>query len=191
MRFTLLAVAAGAAIGVLAGRRSRPVAGRPLRLWTLLAGGLVLQVLVGRVDVAAPTLLVASYGLLLAFAAANVATVGMWMVATGIAANLVAIALNAGMPVRPEALVAAGLADPGRADEVRLAAKHHLERPSDRLPWLGDVIPLPALGEVVSFGDVVMAVGTANVVARLLAPAPRRLHSARRRSATQVARTGR
>lgn len=162
---------------------------RPLRLWPLLGAGLFLQLLVGRVDGAAFGLLVASYTLLFAFAAANVATVGMWMVATGVALNLAAIALNAGMPVRPDALVAAGLADHGRAGEVRLAAKHHLERPSDRLPALGDIIGVRALGEVVSFGDVVMAVGAANVVARLLAPAPRRAHSARRRSGA-LARAG-
>jgi hypothetical protein len=189
MRFTLLAMAAGAAIGLLAGGRRRSMAGQSLRMWPLLGAGLALQLLVGRIDGAEYALLVASYVCLLAFAAANVAVVGMWMVATGVAVNLAAIALNAGMPVRPDALVAAGLAEPGRAGDVRLAAKHHLERPSDRLPLLGDIIPVQPLGEVVSFGDVVMAVGAANVVARLLAPAPRRVHSARRRRPTEFARS--
>lgn len=189
MRFTLLAVAAGAAIGLVAGGRPRAMAGRSLRWWPLLGAGLGLQALVGIFDGAAFPLLVASYAFLLAFAAANVAIVGMWMVATGVAMNLAAIALNAGMPVRADALVAAGLADPGRAGEVGLAAKHHLERPSDRLPALGDIIPVAPLGEVVSFGDVVMAVGAANVVARMLAPAPRRAHSARRRGPAAFARS--
>lgn len=223
MRFTLLAVAAGAVIGLLAGdrrpgptapgwsahdarrhgdrlapvrrwigapgERRRSPAVRPLRGWPLLGAGLALQLLVGRVDGAAYLLLVASFVLLIAFAAANVTMVGMWMVATGVAMNLAAIALNAGMPVRSDALVAAGLAGEGQAGQVVLAAKHHLERPSDRLPALGDIIPVRALGEVVSFGDVVMAVGAANVVARLLAPAPRRAHSARRRRTPQFART--
>lgn len=189
MRFTLLAVAAGAALGMLAGGRLRAMAGRSLRMWPLLLAGLGLQALVGRVDGAAYPLVVASYALLLGFAVANVATVGMWMVATGIAMNLAAISLNGGMPVRPDALVAAGLADADRVGEVRLGAKYHLERPSERVPVLGDIIPVPALGEVVSFGDVVMAVGAADVVARMLAPAPRRAHSAKRRRTLRVART--
>ncbi|MGI8684211.1 MAG: DUF5317 family protein [Acidimicrobiales bacterium] len=182
-------MAADSPIGRAAAARPRSMAVRPLRMWPLLGAGLALQVLVGRVDGAEFASLVASYALLLAFAVANVATVGMWMVATGVAMNLAAIALNAGMPVRAEALVAAGLADHGRAGDVRLAAKHHLERPSDRVRALGDIIPVRALGEVVSFGDVVLAVGAANVVARLLAPAPRRIHSARRRRTAQFART--
>lgn len=176
MPFTILAVVAGAGIALLAGGRPRFLAGRTLRMWPLLAAGLVLQGLSGRLDDRGTIgWLLASYALLLAFAAANVSTVGMWLVATGVAMNLAAIALNAGMPVRPTALVASGLAEPGRAGEVRLAAKHHLARPSDRLAVLGDIIPVAPLGEVVSFGDVVMAVGTADVVAHLLArPAGRR-----------------
>lgn len=170
----MLAVAAGVAVGLATGGRPRFLAHRRLRLWGLLAAGVALQVLAPSAGGATVGLLLASYGLLLAFAAANVVVVGMWLVATGIALNLAAIALNGGMPVRPSALVAAGLTEPGRADEVALAAKHHLEGPSDRLVALGDVIPVRSLGEVVSFGDVVMAVGVADVVARLLAPPPGR-----------------
>lgn len=192
MRFTILAVAAGVGFGFLAGGRPRFLAERTMRIWPLLAAGLALQVLADRLhgDVAT-LLLVASYAMLLAFAAVNVATVGMWLVATGIALNLAVIGLNAGMPVRAGALVAAGLAQPGRAGEVSLAAKHHLERPSDRLAVLGDIIPVAPLGEVLSFGDMVMAVGTANVVARLLAPpAGRRARATSRPPPVEAAPTG-
>lgn len=191
MRFTLLAVAAGIGIGLLARGRARRTTAPPLRLWALLVGGLALQIASANLDHdrVVPVLL-AGYVLLLGFAALNVRTVGMWLVATGIALNLAAIAVNDGMPVRPGALVAAGLAEPGRVDELRLAAKHHLERPSDRAPALGDIIPVAPLGEVVSFGDVVLAMGTANVVARLLAPRPRPgAHAARRRAAGDRATT--
>lgn len=191
MRFTLLAVAAGASAGLLARGRARRTKAPPLRMWVLLVGGLALQVASASLDDdRVVPVLVAGYVLLLAFAAVNLRTVGMWMVGTGIALNTAAIAVNDGMPVRPRALVAAGLAEPGRVDELRLGAKHHLERPSEPAPVLGDIIPLRPLGEVVSFGDVIMAVGTANVVARLLAP-PRRpgAHAARRRP--PAGRTGR
>lgn len=171
MRFTILAVATGAAIGVLAGGRLRFLAQRTLRMWPLLGAGLVLQVVAGTAGGGAGTgLLLASFAALLAFAVANLATVGMWLVGSGIALNLAVIGLNDGMPVRPSALVKAGVAEPGRTADVRLSAKHHLERPSDRLVALADIIPVAPLREVLSFGDLVMAVGTADVVANLLAP---------------------
>ncbi|HET7488371.1 MAG TPA: DUF5317 family protein [Acidimicrobiales bacterium] len=170
MRFTLLAVATGVVAGLLTGGRFRNLSFRRLRLWPLLLGGVALQALALRAGGPSTALLLASYALLLAFAAANVIVVGMWLVATGIALNLAVVAVNGGMPVRPAALVAAGLAERGRPGEVVLSGKHHLERPSDRLVPIDDRIPVPLLGEVASAGDVVMAVGVADVVARLLAP---------------------
>ena len=171
MRFTLLAVAAGLGIGLVAGGRLAHLGSRNLRLWPLLSGGLAAQALSTQVaGDASFALLLASYGLLLAFAAANVALVGMWLVATGIAMNLVVIALNGGMPVRESALRSAGALGPGVPVEIDTASKHHLERPSDRLVVLGDIIPVEPLGEVVSFGDVAMAVGVADVVVNLLRP---------------------
>ena len=171
MRFTLVAAAVGLGIGALAGGRLRFLGERTLRLWPLLAAGLVLQPLSGRADGGTQTvLLVGSYVLLVAFALANVAVVGMWLVAAGIGLNLAVIAVNGGMPVRPSALRAAGLAEAGRSAVVELPAKHHLERPSDRLVVLGDILPVRPLREVVSFGDVVLAVGVADVAAHLLRP---------------------
>lgn len=169
MRFTLLAVAAGLGIGLIAGGRLAHLGSRDLRLWPLLVGGLAAQVVSTQLaGDASFALLLASYGLLVAFAAANVVLVGMWLVAMGIAMNLVVIALNGGMPVRESALRSAGAVGPGVPVEIDTASKHHLERPSDRLVVLGDIIPVEPLGEVVSFGDVVMAVGVADVVVNLL-----------------------
>lgn len=169
MRFTLLAVATGLGIGLLAGGRLAHLGSRDLRRWPLLVAGLAAQLasapLSGDASFAA---LLASYGLLVAFAVANVVLVGMWLVATGIAMNLVVIAVNGGMPVRESALRSAGAVGPGLPVEVDTESKHHLEGPSDRLVVLGDIIPVEPLGEVVSFGDVVMAVGVADVVVNLL-----------------------
>lgn len=171
MRFTILAAALGVGIGLLVGGRLRFMAQKTLRMWPLLGAGLGLQVGASAVGGGAGTgLLLASFAALLAFSVANLATVGMWLVGGGIALNLAVIGLNGGMPVRPSALVRAGVAEPGRAADVRLSAKHHLERPSDRLVVLADVIPVAPLREVLSFGDLVMAVGTADVVVHLLAP---------------------
>lgn len=171
MRFTLLAAAVGLGIGALAGGRLRFLGERTLRLWPVLAAGLALQPLSGRAGGGAQTvLIVGSYVLLVAFALGNVAVVGMWLVAAGIGLNLAVIAVNGGMPVRPSALRAAGLVEAGRSAGVALPAKHHLERPSDRLVVLADILPVRPLREVVSFGDVVLAVGVADVVAHLLRP---------------------
>ena len=171
MRFTLLAVAAGLGIGLLAGGRLSHLGSRNLRLWPLLIGGLAAQILSAQLDGDTSfALLLASYGLLLAFAAANVVLVGMWLVAMGIAVNLVVIAVNGGMPVRESALRSAGAVESGVPVVIDTASKHHLQRPSDRLVFLGDIIPVEPLGEVVSFGDVVMAVGVADVVVNLLRP---------------------
>ena len=171
MRFTLVAVATGLAIGVLAGGRPRHLAHRGLRLWPLLLAALGLQAVAVRLE--SPTglvLLLCSYALLLAFAAGNVTLVGMWLVALGIGLNLVAIAVNGGMPVSRSALVAAGIADAHAVDAVPIEGKRHLQRPSDRLLAISDVIPVPPLREVVSFGDVAMGVGVADVLVHLLRP---------------------
>lgn len=182
MRFTALALAGGLAVGLLAGGRPQFAATRTLRWWPALLAGMGAQAVAGWAGGRAGAgLLVASYVLLLVFAVANVATVGMWMVATGIAMNLAVIAVNDGMPVRPAALVAAGVAEPDEVGALDLGSKHHLERPSDRLVALGDVIPVAPLREVLSFGDVVMAVGAADVLAHLLAPSPRRRSRSGRR----------
>jgi hypothetical protein len=64
-----------------------------------------------------------------------------------------------------------------RAWKARLGleGKHHLERSSDRLLFLADVIPARPFRAVVSFGDVAMTVGVANVIVHLMQPAPARV----------------
>lgn len=175
MRFTMVAVAAGLLIGHLGGGRLEHIGDRSFRFWPVLAAGVVLQAVSGPTGgEAGGALLLASYGLLLAFAAANVLRVGMWMVALGIALNFLVIAVNGGMPVRPTALVAAGVVEPGQLAAVSFEGKRHLERPSDRLLVLSDAVPVRALREVVSFGDVALAVGVADVVVHLMRPPRRR-----------------
>jgi hypothetical protein len=117
---------------------------------------------------------VASYVALVAFAAANLRHVGMGVALVGLSLNTLVILVNGGMPVRPGAVAAVGL-DPAQLDAADLGAKRHLEGPDDQLAFLGDVLPLRPLREVVSVGDVVLAGGVAIVLFRLLrprAPAP-------------------
>jgi hypothetical protein len=175
MRFTVVAVAAGVLIGLATGGGFRHLAGRSLRSWSLLFSGLALQAVGSTMESKLGlALVVTSYGLLVAFALANASMVGMWLVALGIALNLVVIAVNGGMPVRPSAVVVAGIADSTELEVIDLGPKRHIERPTDRLTGLGDVIPVRPLSEVLSFGDVMMNVGVANVLAHLLRPSRRR-----------------
>ncbi|MDQ3679754.1 MAG: DUF5317 domain-containing protein [Actinomycetota bacterium] len=171
MRFTLLAVAAGMLIGVLTGGRPRNLGHRTFRLTPLLVAGVVLQVVgAGLRSPTGVAVVLLSYLLLLGFAVGNASIVAMWLVALGVGLNLLVIAVNAGMPVRPSALVAAGVAEPYEVHDLDLGGKRHLERPSDRLTFIADIFPVPPLAEVLSFGDICLDVGVANVIVHLMRP---------------------
>lgn len=175
MAFTIVALAAGLAAGIVAGGRPSNATLRPLRAVGALAAAVVLQVLPALVDVddgLGLACILGSYGLLVGFALVNVRLVGMPVVLVGLVCNAVAIGANAGMPVRVEAL---RQVDPAltaaQLDELDLGAKRHLEDGDDVLTFLGDVVPVRPLGQVLSFGDLILAVGLADVTFRLLKPA--------------------
>jgi hypothetical protein len=163
MALTVLALLVGGLIGLCTGGRPRYVAQHHVRAWWLLILGVALQIAAARLDVggqaAGNSAVVLGYICLLTFAAFNRSLVGMGIVAVGLAANALVIGINGGMPVRAAAVAAA------RVDYGRL---HHPEGPGDRLRWLGDAIPARQLHLVVSFGDLILAVGVADVVAHLL-----------------------
>jgi hypothetical protein len=169
--FTLVAVAVGLLLGLAARGRPRFVADHPIRGMALLVAGLLLQVFGTLVDLggAANLAILGSYALLVGFAVVNVRLVGMAIVTLGLAANFVVIAVNGGMPVRAQAIISAGAA-PADLPHLHYGTKRHLERASDRLTFLADVVPVPPLREVLSFGDLVMAVGVADVIFHLLQP---------------------
>lgn len=123
----------------------------------------------------AVALLLCSYAALLGFAAVNLRLVGMAVVALGLGLNTVVILANVGMPVDPAAVVATGLAAPEELASLDLGPSRQWQSDGDPLAVLGDVVPVAPLGEVVSFGDLILAAGLANVAFRLLRPAgPRR-----------------
>ena len=127
-----------------------------VRIWWLLFIGFGLQAVAlflpsDRHDLAV-TLILASYVPLLLFVWLNRRMAGMWIAGIGILMNFTVIALNAGMPVMLEAIEVAG--GGGIPD---LGARHVVMTDATRLPFLGDVIPLPA--NVISIGDVFLAIG--------------------------------
>ena len=174
MGFTIVAVVVGLVVGLALGGRPRHLGERPFRAWPLLAAGLVVQAISTQVGGGAGfALLLASYVLLVAFAAANAHIVGMVLIGLGLGLNALTIAVNHGMPVRTSAIVAAHIAKPGEDVGLDGRGKRHLERRSDRLMPISDIIPVRELRQVLSFGDLVLSVGVADVMVHLLKP-PRR-----------------
>ena len=108
----------------------------------------------------------------LAFAFRNIRLAGMAVVSVGIIANLAPLVLNGATPVRPEALVEAGMVDAADLEQVTLPGPYELSDADTSLASLGDTIPLSFSKQVVSFGDLIILVGIANVLANL--PARRR-----------------
>lgn len=172
---TGLALVTGAVIGLAAGGRPRFVVHHRIRAWWLVLLGFGLQVATDHLNVGGwgTAMVLVGAVALLAFAALNPGLVGIGVVAVGVAANALVIAVDNGMPVRTSAVVAAQLATAAQAPTLNYGYRHHEQRPSDRLIPLTDIIPVPPFREVVSFGDLILAVGVSATIARLLQPAPR------------------
>ena len=128
------------------------------------------SVAVEHLDLPAPGwIALGSLVMALAFAFRNIRLAGMAVVSVGIIANLVPLVLNGATPVRPEALVEAGMVDAADLDRVTLSGPYELSDADTSLASLGDTIPLSFAKQVVSFGDLIILVGIADVLANLLA----------------------
>ena len=152
-------------ISLLRGGRLANLADIRLRLWWLLLLAFAMQAAADRLpnrswaDETAVGLVLGSYVLLVIMVFFNRDSPGMWLAGLGVLMNFTVIALNGGMPVLAEAAkVASGFTiEPnivGSAKHVPLDASTHL-------PFLADVIPIhfAGQGQVISMGDVFLAVG--------------------------------
>lgn len=167
----MVAAVVGALLGWATGGRLGNVGRHPLRAVPLLGAGVVLPVLaeLDAFDAVSLGLVLGSMACLLVFCGLNLRLVGMGVVAVGLALNALVMTLNGAMPVRTTALVRAGVADDaGDARGLDLGARRRLERPDDRAAVLGDVLPVAPLRQVLSFGDLVVAAGTTDVVVHLM-----------------------
>ncbi|HZP31584.1 MAG TPA: DUF5317 domain-containing protein [Acidimicrobiia bacterium] len=134
-------------------------------VWLLL-GGLAVQIAVTFAGIPKHLydslgfgLIMGSYVLILAFCLVNIGIRGIGLITIGVAMNALVIGLNQGMPTRDQPVTTASgrhIRKPIEAD-----VKHRPERSSDLLPFLGDIIWLPAPfdDEAISFGDLILAVG--------------------------------
>ena len=112
-------------------------------------------------------LLIASYGLLIAFAWINRRLPAVWLVIAGLAMNLLVIGVNSGMPVSASALEIADAPADGLVGAGTV--KHHLMGPDDMLTPLADVIGIPPpIAAVISIGDVLLYAGLAILVVMVM-----------------------
>jgi hypothetical protein len=156
MRFILATILLAFVLGLVAGGRPSGLSSLKVR-WTPAAlVGLLLQLAPVPGRVWPLVLLFVSFALLTAFAIVNlrVRVPGFVLITVGILMNFTVIAVNHGMPVSRDALVASHQEETLPVLERHAGAKHHLAGPDDRLMFLADVIPLPPLEQVVSLGDV-------------------------------------
>src|SRR6185369_8321886 len=131
-----------------------------VRKWPLGALGLAFAVLPWIGDPSRTTALVAiGWALLIAFAIFNWRLTGMSIVAIGLACNLAVLLANQAMPVRAESVVRAGIADEASVATAQLGPARRLAEPGDRLEPLTAIVPLSALGMVVTFGDLIALFG--------------------------------
>ena len=143
-------------IALLRGGRLSNLAEVRLRWWWLLLIGLAMQLAANVISTdVAVWLILGSYVVLILVVAANRKQEGMWLAGIGILMNFSVIALNQGMPVLPEAAVLAG-AD---STDLLLDAKHVILDSSSKLVFFTDIIPIRFLRQVISMGDVFLAVG--------------------------------
>lgn len=154
------------AMAVLRGGRLVNLGDIELRAWWLLFIALGLQLGTGFLpqrewsEWAGLTMVLFSFGLLMILVMLNRSKPGMWIAGIGVLMNFVVIAANGGMPVLAGAAeVASGftVSDP----DLSGTFKHVLLDESSRLTFFADVIPLRlvGIGEVISLGDIFLALG--------------------------------
>lgn len=167
----LSAIVLALIVGALAGGSFPRIADLRLRWSLLLAVALGLRLLVGvsreiaiLPEIPAGAAVLAAYGLILAWLWFNWRVPGLQIAAVGIGANLLAVLVNQGqMPIWSAAYFSAGFTEADLAND----AFHFLLRTDSIAGFVaagglfGDVIPLPIpyIRDVISIGDVLLALG--------------------------------
>lgn len=165
MILAAVALVCAVLIGFASGGRLRRLAELRLRHRRLVLVALAAQLAGALVGGPSYRLgLVVSVVVALAFLLANRSVQGVALVALGLLSNALVVGLNGAMPVRPEASGRAGVSTQPLLDGSD--PRHELADEGTRLPWLGDVIPLPLpyRPQVVSPGDLLIAAGLAELV---------------------------
>ena len=153
-------------IAILRGGRLVNLGDIELKAWWLLLVSLGLQLGTRWLpdetwsETAGVVMVLASFSLLMVLVILNRSKPGMWIAGLGVLMNFTVIAFNGGMPVLAGAAeVASGftVAEP----DISGSFKHVLLDETSRLVFFADVIPirLVRFGEVISLGDIFIALG--------------------------------
>ena len=166
MKLILATLLVALLVGFLLGGRLSNLSGLRIRWAPLALVGFAMQ-LVNPPGNWPLFMLLGSFVLLSIFAIVNIRTTGFALILIGVAMNFTVIAVNGGMPVSKQALIASGQADTlaDLANDADSYVKHHLADGDDRLLFLGDVIALPPpIAQAVSIGDFYTYGGVAVVI---------------------------
>jgi hypothetical protein len=170
----LVAVALGAAL--LRGGSLESLAKTSFRRNPLLFAGLGLQVGAGfwspewLTGGAALSVVLASNALVAAWLLFNLRLPGLALALGGLLLNVTVISLNGAMPVSQGAI-----ADARVENSLQDAGlKHEPMNDATALGFLGDVLVVPYLREILSIGDVLLALGIAYLAYRCAEPRARR-----------------
>ena len=168
MSLSLIAALVVALIAGLArGGSLESLAQTRLRWTLLLAEGLAIQVFfdiwnpAGLTKTGALGVLLFSNLAVATFLFLNRAIPGMLLIGAGLVLNSIVITANQAMPVSPGAASSAGLEPPAKLEDD---LKHERLDSETKLSWLADVIPVPGLQEILSLGDIALALGVGRVV---------------------------
>lgn len=154
------------AIAVMRGGRLVNLGDIELRAWWLLFLALGLQFGTGLLPNEESwawlgvTMVLVSYALIMVMVVLNRSKPGMGITALGVLMNFVVIAVNGGMPVLAGAAeVASGFTV--STPDLSGSFKHVLLDETSHLTFFADVIPLRlvGIGEVISLGDIFLALG--------------------------------
>lgn len=184
------AIVIALALGFARGGTLHRLSNISLRWTPLLFEGLAIQLIFqlwdppGLSRAAALTVVLLSNLAVLVFLAGNLRTAGVFLLGLGLALNVVVIAANQAMPVSPRAAETAGIPAP---PSESTSLKHERLDDDTRLPWLADVIPVPGLSEILSVGDIVLALGMAQLIYVAMG-ARTAANEERKRSARQAGR---
>ena len=145
-------------VGVVAGlvRPRRTRFGTPRAVVVVFAAAVAQIVSIATTGVMHTALLATSVVLGLLWIALQRRHLASVLLGVGAALNVAVVTANGGMPVDSGALARVGRRD---VDVTRGFLYKHVPMTSDtRLSWLGDRIPVPIQRNVISVGDVLMAV---------------------------------
>jgi hypothetical protein len=172
--FIVYAVPVGLVVGLLLGGHVGNLARLHIRWAWLAVAGFVVQLAIYSMQIgdmvgdATPVVYVLSNVAVLAAVLRNLALPGMAVIAAGAVCNLAAIIANGGfMPADPGALAIAGVDTSGPTNSIVVA--------DPALRFLTDIFAIPAaipLANVFSFGDVLIGIGVATVIAMAMRADP-------------------